>query len=204
MQKLCYKNLLIVLALVFTITCVNAVPQIIVSEVNMSIVSNQTGNSTLGIYHMIGEGGELTQNFNVNGVCNFSWQLDKIPLRFSREVIQNETDMATLIHSLTIVNNVTNDLIECNRNLSICMNDVGYKGNFTQCDTQLDICHANENKLSTDALDYKNQAERNKTWAIIGCIFGIAGCAMAWNFRKKAMVKTIKSPMDSLPRGVKL
>lgn len=205
MQKLCSKNSLIILSMfILTINLVSAVPQVIFSSENITIWSNQTGNSTIGNYQILGEGLNAQTTFAVNGNCNFSYTANNIPLIFSREFNQNETDLSLLIHTASIFNNISEAWQACTNNLSVCMNDVGYKANYTLCSTQLDISHANENKYSQDLIACNAKADQNMTWAYIGGVAGILGLAAAWNYRKKATVKITKSPMASLPGSVKL
>lgn len=208
MQSLCSKNNLIksifLLTFLVSLNLVSAIPQVIFSYENITIWSNETANSTIGNYQIYGEGLNAVTTFPVTGNCNFSYTANGIPLIFSREFQQNETDLSILIHTASIFNNLSEAWQQCTLNLSVCMNDVGYKGNYTDCNIQLGMAHANENKYSSDVTACNAQAGKYKSWMYIGGAIGIIGLLAAWNFRKKAMVRTIKSPLGSLPGSVKL
>lgn len=199
-----FKIFLVALICLTFLGLVEAVPQIIVADFNLTIWSNQSGNTTNGVYHIIGEGGELQNTFPINGSCNFNYELAKIPLRFSREIAQNETDVAVLIRALTINNNVTYDLIECKNNLSWCLYDSGYKANFTTCNTQLEINRQTINDYSQQIKDKNVRITQlnQRMWlaAAVAVICAIA----AVNFYKKSKVRTVKSAFSEFPTGPKI
>lgn len=203
------KSIKILISFIFLVgiiglNSVNAVPQIITSYTNVSIYSNQSGNNSLGTFNMFGEGGQLSQTFSIQGSCNFSYNLNNIPLIFSREIQQNETDVAILIRALAVNNNMSQQWQECNHNLSICMNDVGYKGNYTVCSNQLDICHDFTQTSSTENTNLKEEVKKWKNYAFIGLGIGALCAFAAWNYRKKALVRTIKTPVSSLPGNMRI
>lgn len=194
-----FSIIILLLSMSVLLTSVSAVPQVIFSNENISIWSNQSGNTTTGSFRLWSEGLDATTTFSVIGNCNFSYYRENIPITFSREIVQNETDIATLIHALAINNNITAQWQECNRNLSWCMNDVGYKGNYTQAAAELDTCYRARDAYSTQITDLNNQISSVTSWRNIGFIVGIIGIALAaWLYRKQTL-KVITNPYKSIP-----
>ena len=197
------KIILTICALMMFIGLVSAVPQVIFSEVNISIWSNQSvsGNSTVttGNYRILGEGLNAQTTFTVNGNCSFIYDRTSIPLTFSREVAQNDTDLSILIHELTVNRNCTRDIIECNQNLSTCMNDVGYKGNYTQKTEELNICYRARDDYSKQVTDLNGKIANLTTWRNIGIGAGIIGLTMAFWLWNKNRIKTAGDPFSGIP-----
>jgi hypothetical protein len=79
-----------------------------------AIIHNEI--ETTGNYKILGEGLIAQTTFTIDGNCSFNYQRNQIPMTFSRDVAQNDTDLATLIHALVISNNVTRDYVECKNN----------------------------------------------------------------------------------------
>lgn len=189
------KLLICLSMMLFCISFISAVPQVIFSDINMSIWSNQTivGNTTVttGSYSLTSEGLNAVTTFGVNGNCSFSYSRDKIPITFSRDVTQNDTDLATLIHSLAINNNMSRQWQECIVNLSICNNDVGYKGNYSLAKDQLDICYRARDDYSKQVTDLNNKINNLTTWRNLGMIVGIIGAGAAIYLYRKQQVKVL-------------
>lgn len=191
--------------LLFFISMLNlasAVPQIFTTNFNLTITGNQTGNTTSANYYIYGEGGQMVNTFPVNGICNFSYSINNIPLTFSRDITQNETDLSRLLKMLADGNfNVTRDWQECNRNLTWCMMDTGYKQNYTDCSTQLSICRSQADTYANQITEKNKQIteQTQQKWIAVGAAV-IAGI-LAWNLGRKTRVKTAKLPISELPSG---
>lgn len=196
------KTIITILTLVMFIGLVSAVPQVIFSDINISIWSNQStsGNvtTTSGNYRLVGEGLSAQTTFVINGNCSFNYDRTNIPLTFSREVSQNDTDLSILIHELTVNRNCTQDIITCNQNLSVCMNDVGYKGNYTQKTAELDICYRARDDYSKQVTDMNEKIANLTTWRNIGMVVGVIGILLAgWTYRKNK-VGLAESPYSAI------
>lgn len=180
---------------------VSAVPQIFSTDFNVTINSTQAGNVTTGTLNIVGEGGILSQNFPVQGICNFSYSINRVPWVFSREIVQNDTDVAVLIRALTISNNVTKDYLECRNNLSWCVLDTGYKQNYTDCSVQLQIQRDNANSYANQLTEKNNQisTQTQQKWIAVGA--AVICAVLAWNFSRKSKVKTVKNQFTELPSG---
>lgn len=196
------KTIITILTLIMFIGLASAVPQVIFSELNISIWSNQStsGNvtTTTGNYRILGEGLNAQTTFVVNGNCSFSYDRTNIPLTFSREVAQNDTDLSILIHELTINRNITADYIRCRDNLSVCMNDAGYKGNYTNAIKDLDICYRARDDFSKQVIEKKDEIANLTTWRNIGMAFGIIGIVVAGWLYNKNRLKVANNPYSGV------
>jgi hypothetical protein len=188
-----------ILSFILIIGFVSAVPQVIFSDINVSIYSTVTGNTTTGNYRLLSEGLDASTNFGIDGNCTFNYSRTGIPITFSRDIIQNDTDMATLIHALTINNNITQQWQECNQNLSICMDDTGYKGNYTVAKDQLDICYRARDQYSTQINDLNSQINNLTTWRNLGVLLGIIGMGGFIYLWRKQQIKTAIDPYKTIP-----
>jgi hypothetical protein len=195
------KNIILVVGLLLSLNFIYAVPQIITTTMNLTIFSNQTGNDTLGTYKIYGEGGQLTNTFGVNGICNFSYTLNNIPLIFSRDIQQNETDLATCIRGIATNNNISKMWQECILNLSLCQNDVGYKGNFTQCDIEKDSYKTANIQCTDSKQNIEEDLKQTKSRMWVAIVAALILAALAWRNYTKITPKFAKNPFEGLPSG---
>lgn len=197
------KKLLIYFSIIMllSISFISAVPQIVTTHFNLTVSSSLNGNLTNGNVLVFGEGGQMNNAFAVEGNCSFNYTLNNIPFVFSRDFQQNETDMAILIHSLTILNNMSANWQECTINLSTCMNDVGYKGNYTQAVAQLDICYRARDASAAQAITLTDQIAGLTTWRTIGFAAGVIGIGAAIYLFRKQSIKKADNPYRSVSVG---
>lgn len=184
------KKIITLLSLILLVNLASAVPQIITTNFNLTVSSVPNGNLTNGNVYIFGEGGQMNNAFLVDGNCTFNYTLNSIPLVFSKDFNQNDSDMAVLIRSLNNYNNVTQQLMDCKTNLTICMNDAGYKGNYTQKSAELDICYRARDDYSNQIKTLNEQTASLTTWRNIGIGLGVIGiAAAAWLYRKQTIKK---------------
>lgn len=188
--------------LLLSLSFISAVPQIVTTNFNLTIWSNQSGNITEGNYKILGEGGQLTNGFGVTGNCSFNYNLNNIPLIFSRDFEKNDTDLAVLIKWINNNKNATEQWKDCILNLSICANDVGYKGNYTEKVAELDICYRARDAYSTQITSLNDQIANLTTWRNFGVGAGIGGVLVAFWLYRKQNVKKAENYYDSVPSGV--
>ena len=187
--------------MLLSIGFISAVPQIVTTNFNLTISSVPNGNLTNGNVYIFGEGGQMNNAFAVTGNCTFNYTLNNIPLIFSRDFVQNETDMATLIRSLTILNNISADWKECQKNLSVCENDAGYKGNYTQAAAQLDTCYRARDDYSNQIKTLNEDIQGLTTWRNLGFGIGVIGVGAAIYLFKKQSIKKADNPYRSVSVG---
>lgn len=196
------KIILSLLLALMLIGLASAVPQIFTTTQNLTIFSNQSGNVTTGYYELVGEGGVLKNTFSVNtlnGSCSFSYNVNNIPLIFSREIKENDTDLATLIRWINDNKNISEEWKACQTNLSWCMTDTGYKANYTQKANELDICYRARDSFSDQVKDLNEKISGLTSWRNIGFVVGIIGIAFSiWTFRKN-QVKKAENPYNKIP-----
>lgn len=195
-MKILYS--LIMVSLLVSVGLVTAVPQVIFSDINITINSTTSGNNTVGNYILLGEGLNAATTFVVNGNCSFNYNRANIPLTFSREVAENDTDMATLIRWINENKNMSDQWKECTMNLSVCMNDVGYKGNYTQTKNELDICYRARDDYSRQITELNSKVSTLTSWRNMGVIAGIIGIGLAVYFFRKQMIKTMTNPYSGV------
>lgn len=178
---------------------VSAVPQVIFSDINLTISSSQVNNITTGNYRIWGEGIDASTTFVVTGNCSFNYQRTLIPITFSREFAQNESDLATLIHTASIFNNISEVWQQCERNLSICQNDVGYKGNYTIVKNELDSCYRARDDYSNQIKTLNEKMDGLTSWRNMGVGAGILGIGAAIYLFRKQSVKKVTDQYKSVP-----
>jgi hypothetical protein len=186
-----------------TISFVSAVPQVIFSEVNVSIVN--------GTYTLKGEGLSATDTFPVNGNCSFDYKRDKIPITFSRDLEGNNTDVAILINALNKNINATVLLEKCSRernelqtNYTICMLDVGYKGNFTECTEQLNGCRNQLSSINGDTTEKQTKIDEMEQQRNISLGIAVLAIVGAVYMYRKNNVQTKRSAFDDLPSNTRM
>lgn len=191
------KNILIFISLILlTMLTVNAVPQAIFSYTNITI----TGNGTFGNYHLWGEGVDATETFAMaSGNCTFSYLKYQIPVTFSRDFGDNETDFAFLLNELRISRNATNLWVSCIQNLTECKHDLDYESNYSTCSYQLDSCTSARDVSGNDITNKNDEISTLKQHRLILGVIATICALAAWNFYNKQRVRTIQSPMNKLP-----
>jgi|SRR3972149_11987501 len=204
------KYLFIVAIAILLLANVAATPQVIFTSINLTI---STGNFTIA-----GEGISATDVITTTGSCNYSYSRTAIPITFSREFTENNTDVATLIHALASNNNFTlkweacvSKLQELDTNLTICSNDRGYKQNYTDCTKSLELvnidltsCNSQKNDYMTQVTTINKQlldAKSNNTYYYILIAALAFGC---YHFYNKNKIKTVNSPFSQLPSSARM
>lgn len=194
---------LIFILLSFNFSFVSAVPQVIFSEVNISIVN--------GSYTLKGEGLSATDTFPINGNCSFDYKRDRIPITFSRDLEGNNTDVAILINALNKNINATVMLEKCSRerneiqtNYTICMLDVGYKGNFTECKDALSGCRNQLDSVNGDTVDKQKELDELKQQRNISLGIALVAIAGAVYMYRKNNVQTKRNPFEDLPSNTRM
>jgi hypothetical protein len=192
-----YKVGLILFAVLGFAGLVSAVPQVIFSSLNLTIDNNG--------YHLWGEGLEARDTFPNNQIINY--EKYNIPITFSREIYPNSTDSAILMNAIATNLNMTykwqdcmNQLIDMDINLSLCIQDKGYRGNYLDCQNSLSICNANLNTANA-AVEELKTVKSQRMVLILVCI-GLAFAA--WTYYNKANVKKVESPYKQFPSEAKL
>lgn len=202
-EKMKYKILLLMFLIIAFLAMVSATPQVILTEINLSIYAQ---NNTI-TWKIIGEGISATDSFSIS--TNYS--RDKIPITFSRDIDQNNTDVAVLIRALAQNNNVSNNWENCvisladtQKNLSICEEDIGYKSNYTDCQTSLSSSRNSEKDSQDKITSLTDEVKGLKNMRLILGAAAIILGLVAWTFYRRANVKTINSPMKQLPSSARI
>jgi len=191
-KKMKYLSLLF--AIVLLSFFVSATPYAIFTEVNLTI--------TNGTWWLKGEGIDATDTFSVDENCNFHYERTDIPITFSREIEQNETDVAILLRSLAINSNITIWWHDCISNLTECKHDIVYESNYSVCKSNLELCSTSKEDKNKDIIEKNKEIEALKSHRFfLIVIAGICGIA-AWKFRKESVVRTARSPgVSQLPQS---
>ncbi len=143
------KYFAIIGILMFILPMVLAVPQVIRSEIEVTIVNNTIHIETEGqilvseSFDVVIKGNE-TFNGTINYEINYEKKVDNI---FVREVIGNESDLGYLIEQMKQYNKECGQKVtdfevckDTNRNMSTllqnCNQDAGFKSQYESCDVQ--------------------------------------------------------------------
>lgn len=197
------KYKLFLLLFVLSLATVSAVPQVIFSEINLTI--------TNGSYTLKGEGISATDDFPVNGNCTFNYERNNIPMTFSRNFDANDTDVAILIDALADNLNISDQWKSCvversnlNASLLSCQTDVGYESNYTECNSQLVSCQSISSERSRSTSEAEERADEMENQRNLAFLAAVVAIVVAFTFYRKANVQTKKSPFDELPGNVRM
>lgn len=204
-----YKFLITILAVSFllSLTLVSAVPQAVFSNVNIKV----TGSNNTGTYRIWGEGLDTSETFsmnNTNGTCVFSYERDSIPMQITRDITGcNDTDLGVLLNTLRYSINFTNKWEDCIKlngqvynNLTICQLDVGYRANYTQCESDLNSIQ--QTSMSTsESLKTCNTRNNDLTSQRNIILIIAAACVIfaVYSFNKNTPKKLISPMYSQLP-----
>ena len=106
---------ILIFLLLLVIPFVSAVPQVIFTDLNLTINSSGEGMAN---FRLLGEGLDAQSSFSTNGNCSFSYSRYNIPMTFSRDFQRNETDMAILLHALSTNANATELFFNCSKSIA--------------------------------------------------------------------------------------
>lgn len=202
------KTIMITILLVLSLASVSAVPQVVFTSINLSIVANNTSIT----YTLSGEGLSATETVPLNMVLtnstnvslNFSLIRNNIPITISRDICGN-TDTAILMNSLANNNNISSMWQDCVKNLSICQTNRVDNVNFSILQQQYQNCNTQgvikDSSITVKDADISNlQSQR----LLIGAAAIGAGIA-AYYFWRRTSPKTVVSPgLSQLPRNQKI
>lgn len=195
--------LVVILVLLFVGSFVNAVPQVIFSELNISI--------TNGSYSIIGEGLNAQDSFSVNGNCSFNYSRIRIPITFSRDFESNNTDVAVLINALAKNYNISNKWEQCvlevahlNSSYTQCAGKAAFESNYTTCMIDFTNCDATRAAYS-EQMTAKNAEVSTLRQQQLFLIIGLAVAVFfAFNFYNKNRIKLVDSPLSQLPSRARM
>jgi len=186
---------LILGCILISLSLASAAPKVIFTDLNITINSTDTG----GKFHLWGEGVNAKSDFSVSGNCTFSYSRINIPVTFSRDWEENDTDVAVLLRALAINNNATIWWHTCQTNLTECMHDLAYESNYTDCSGNLNTCADSRDNKNEELTKKNEEIATLKTHRILFGGLAIVLGMVAWSFRKKAVVQTVRSPASRLP-----
>lgn len=194
------KIILTMLFVMAVLTLVSATPQVFFTDINITI-----NNGTLSIR---GEGITASDTINVPNVtgCSISYERNKIPITITREIGENNTDVAVLIRALAGNNNITHQWQECvklqselNSSLNVCNIDRGYKDNYTVCNNQLIISSNAQQTYTTQIGDKNKEIEQIKQQRLIFGGIALVCAYLAWHYNRKGQARTTRGPVADLP-----
>lgn len=193
------KQILFLVFGIFLIGFVSAVPQVVFS--NVSVTINVTGSNMT--YHIFGEGVDATETIvlNVTNVTSTSDLLDytrtAIPIQFSRDVCGN-LDTAVLINGLAKNNNITQLWQNCIMDFAKCNATSDLALQYPQVKTSYDSC---SNALISKQTELDN-INSQRTLLIIAAA---GGALLAWYFWRQVTPKTVATPgLSGLPRSTRM
>jgi len=190
---------------IFAMSLVSAVPQVIFTNFNLSIVLTPSNLS----YRIIGEGVDLKESIILNlSSINLSatptiasMGRDNVPLQFSRDVCENP-DMAVLIRALSTTNNITQQWMDCVVKYAECNKSTIFAGNYTTVKAQYDSCLMASSSQQNSINDKDTRIKDLESQRLL--VGGVAAlCAFfAWHFWKKSTPRVLDTPsLSQLPRS---
>jgi hypothetical protein len=193
------RKVIFLLGLIFGIAMVSAIPQTVLSEINLTIAN--------GSYHLRGEGLNAKDDFGIKLVnesntttCSFHYERYNIPITFTRDFSENDTDIATLTHALAKSLNYSDKWEQCVNNFTAYKEYGGYKTNYTNCKSDLSNANVNIANYKDEISEKNEEIDSLKTWRMI-LVIGVGICGfLAWDYRNKLKLRTAKNPMARFPQ----
>lgn len=201
------RNLMIFAIAISFISLAYAVPQVIFTSINMTI----EGNCSTIVYKIAGEGinakdsSFFATNLNLsNCSMNATYYKENIPITFSRDFVENQTDIAVLISALKINNNISKMWQECVFNLSTCMAGFGYEENYTACLNDLQIFQSSNTEKQNQITSNNTRINELTTQRTLIGAAAIIGIIAAFYFYRKNKPKIVRSSINELPSSARM
>ena len=200
------KKTIIFLLLISILPLVmSATPQVVFTSVNMTVMTNCSGT----YYTIKGEGINANDWFGTpltiagyngtNATCtgNFTYVKDLIPITLSRTFENNDTDMAILLHSLATNNNVTQKFLDCQKELTSCNMDYGFRENFTSCQRDVSNMIIERDNQVKNSEEKQTEIEKLKQHRTILFVVALASVGYGVYVYRKNTPKTVRAPIAS-------